>query len=829
MALVFILLGVNMVYIGYMNVTSEPDESARVDDGTHDLQNTEETVEDDSSKEKNSFIPTQSETPRKISSGISLKYQEEETEIPDTDKNTPENGDSADGSGDEAGEGESEDQTETSENGDTEDQSPEKETMDVVPPAGPDDTEEEPEEENDEEEETGEEASKIEYDFTCEENYYCPADRTSLACIRVGLAIDNSYAVTNIQWGLINPTEDIAPRSFTIRIPEKAMLSNLTMELNERVYYSFIIPDCDEKHNWTAPDKMAVFIKWLDHDMLQMNLRVPPLSFMKINLRYETFLTRYLGDFSYEIPLQGINSYENIGRLVTTVDLYHHNGLDELEISGPVGKTDLNITNSQAAGIVVKDNQSHIPDIKFTYSVGEPPLQGDVTVHNDGDGGYFLLRFSPSQNALQEAPVPKHIIFVIDRSGSMSGNKISQVKTAFEFVVNDLPEDDMFNVLTFSTGVEQYKSEIIAVSENNKAQAVSFISGISASGSTNFNQAALDALSLLNDDGTGSIPIVVLLTDGNPTAGVTPTNSIRNNIKDANTMRSSVFCLGFGADVDFTFLQATSMENYGQAIKISEYGDPTTQITDFYKTISTPLLQSLDFSFSPEVYDVSETDADYLFAGTDIAVTGRFTQTETIDIAIDALGKNGNRQFADTVDIGENDDNPFVARLWAYQKIESIIEEMKVFGETSDLIQQVVDLSCEYNFLTEYTCFVIEVDDLNVWNPENEEAVQEDPEPEPEEEPEEDPDDEGNASNRSRAWSPFPVEKENNDDIAHPEGTERERWTEERKTVIEKDGPDVINCVVNEKIDRRSHAVYLEMAMVLMAMGVFIKVLTRKR
>ena len=821
-ALVFILLGVNMVYISYMNIANEPAEKAQFEDGIQDPENTDEEITDGISQEKGTFAPTHTDTQKATTPNVSLKYQEEEPEKDNTVLNTPEPGDD----GNVLGTGEDENQTanlgDTSPRGKNEDGSPEEnDTVNVIPPEESVDTE------GSSAEEIGSGVSKIEYDFTCGEDYYHPPDRTSLACIKVGLAIDNSYAVTDIQWGLINPTEDVTPKSFTIRIPDKALLSNLTMELNDRIYYSFIIRDNDEEHNWTAPDKMAVFIKWLDDGRLQMNLRVPPLSFMKINLRYETFLTRYLGDFSYEIPLQGINSYENIGRLVTTVDLYHQSGLDNLVLSGPIGKTDLNVTGGQAAGIVTRNNQSHIPDIELTYSVGEPPLQGDVTIHNDGDGGYFLLRFSPSQNALQEAPVPKHIIFVIDRSGSMSGNKISQARSAFEFVVNDLPEDDMFNILTFSTGVEQYKSEIIAPSENNKAQAVNFINSMSASGSTNFNKAALDALALLDDDGTGFIPIVVLLTDGNPTAGVTNTDSIRNNIEDANTMHSSIFCLGFGGDVDFDFLRAIGMENYGQAIKISEYGDPTTQIMDFYKTISTPLLQSLDFSFSPEVYDVSETGADYLFAGTDIAITGRFTRTETIDIFIDAISRNGNRQFADTMEVQENADNPFVARLWAYQQIEKIIEEMEVFGETSDLIQQVVDLSCEYNFLTEYTCLVIEVDDMNVWNPENEEAGEEEPEPEPE--PEEEPDDEGNASNRSRAWCPFRVDEEKNDDTFHPEGTERERWTEEKKTVISKDGPEVINCVVKEKVDRRRHTAYLEIAFVLIAIGASIKLLTKKR
>jgi hypothetical protein len=273
---------------------------------------------------------------------------------------------------------------------------------------------------------------------------------------------------------------------------------------------------------------------------------------------------------------------------------------------------------------------------------------------------------------------------------------------------------------------------------------------------------------------------VVLLTDGQPTAGESDCTRIRNNIVNTNTARSSVFCLGFGSDVDFDFLRAISMENFGQAIKISTSGDPTNQITDFYRTISTPLLMQMDFGFSENVYDVSQESADYLFAGTDIAITGRFERCESFDMEINATGRNGVRTFTDTVNVGGNDKNPFVARLWAYQEIEKIMEQMEVYGETSELVDRVVELSCQYDFITEYTCFVVEIDDLNVWYPEDLEGQQEEPEFPPEEE------EDDNGSNRSRSSLPFQDSPSENDDMVnHFEGVMICKWTEEKKAVFE--------------------------------------------
>jgi len=785
LVLVFLLLGVNMAYIIYMNAAERPVEIIRVGNSEDDPGN--ESADASDGLTENYFFEelmganNKTEIPQ--NDNVTVEPEKPVIQHPDTPAES--NNEPAETAEEKSEKVAANPVEEVVDAGPELTDEPEMENTSVAPPKQePEEKEDEKEEEkpagDPEPEEEDRNRPRQHYEFNYEDEAYYPPDRVSLARTLVSLVIDNSYAVTDIQIDVANPTANISMKSFTIRIPDEAMVSNLTMVLNGHTYYSFIIPKEAEKEVKNGPDKMAVFIKWHNSNSLEMSLRVPPLSYMKVNLRHETFLKRYLGEFSYNVPITGINSYEKIGEFVMIMDLYHQSGLENISVSGPINNWDLDITSNQAAGMVIRANQSSLQDIKLCYTVGEPALEGDVTVHNDGDGGYFLLRFSPSANALQEAPVPKHIIFVIDRSGSMSGKKISQVKDAFEYVVNDLPADDKFNILTFSTSVEQYKPEIIPASSQNKQQAVNFINNIGASGSTNFNQAAWDALELLGDQGDSHIPIVVLLTDGQPTAGETDSTRIRNNIVTANTAHSSVFCLGFGSDLDFDFLRAISMENFGQAIKISTSGDPTNQITDFYRTISTPLLLQMDFDFSEDVYDVSQQSADYLFAGTDIAITGRFERCDSFEVEINATGRNGVRTFSDTVNVGGTDKNPFVARLWAYQEIEKIMEQMEVYGETAELVNRVVELSCQYDFITEYTCFVVEIDDMNVWYPEDLEGQQEEPEFPPEEE------EDDNGSNRSRSSLPFEDCPPDNDGAFHH--FERDvicRWTEEKKAVYE--------------------------------------------
>jgi len=70
------------------------------------------------------------------------------------------------------------------------------------------------------------------------------------------------------------------------------------------------------------------------------------------------------------------------------------------------------------------------------------------------------------------------------------------------------------------------------------------------------------------------VPIIVFLTDGEPTEGITSPYVIRKNIKDANKAKVSIFTIAFGIDneANYDFLKALSLENYGIAQRFFQEG-----------------------------------------------------------------------------------------------------------------------------------------------------------------------------------------------------------------------------------------------------------------
>ena len=101
----------------------------------------------------------------------------------------------------------------------------------------------------------------------------------------------------------------------------------------------------------------------------------------------------------------------------------------------------------------------------------------------------------------------------------MSGKKIEQVRGALKFVLNNLREGDLFNIIAYDSAVEKFRPELERYNDATRKAALGFVEGIYAGGTTNIDAALRTALAQLQDSSRPNY--VVFLTDGLPTVGVT--------------------------------------------------------------------------------------------------------------------------------------------------------------------------------------------------------------------------------------------------------------------------------------------------------------------
>ena len=116
---------------------------------------------------------------------------------------------------------------------------------------------------------------------------------------------------------------------------------------------------------------------------------------------------------------------------------------------------------------------------------------------------------------------------MIDRSGSMRGEKLAQVREAALQVLAGLDDGEAFNVILYNEGVEALSDRPLRKSREAIRGATEFLEGMTARGGTNIHDALLEALRQPPSEGT--LPIVLFApSSGLPTVGFADLGKLRS-------------------------------------------------------------------------------------------------------------------------------------------------------------------------------------------------------------------------------------------------------------------------------------------------------------
>ena len=141
--------------------------------------------------------------------------------------------------------------------------------------------------------------------------------------------------------------------------------------------------------------------------------------------------------------------------------------------------------------------------------------------------------------------VARDIVLVIDRSGSMEGEKMAQAIGAAEYVLDHLGANDRFAVIDFSRYVHAFDEGLRPAAD--AAAGIEYVRGLSSGGNTNISGALERGMAYLDGERPGT---VIFLTDGLPTVGLERAEDILAVTEDAAPERTQLFAFGVGYDVD---------------------------------------------------------------------------------------------------------------------------------------------------------------------------------------------------------------------------------------------------------------------------------------
>ncbi len=538
------------------------------------------------------------------------------------------------------------------------------------------------------------------------------ASPATIDYLHITADVNNGYAITTVEEKLTNPHDAATDDEFRFLIPDSAFISGFSLFIDGIEYKADVLPKKEAQERFdeaVSKGRTAGILKAKKRNIFSYSLSFAPHQSITVRMTYEQPVKKMLGEYEYVLSLRETDVAHTVPDLSVNITVASVNRITSLETPG---FEDANTKYLSATKARVTYSAGRLPDsdLRVVFTTDSTPLNGEMLFYETGGQGYLMHVFSPSVEDLGTTALAKEIIFVIDKSGSMRGSKIAQVKTVFTGIIADLPPDDYFNVIFFDRQSIIFNSTLMEANAQTKADAANFVAALDAEGGTNINEALLNALSMFKPD-TGRVPIIVFLTDGEPTDGVTSPYAIRENVKAANGAKASIFTIAFGIEDEknYDFLRALSLENYGVAERFYPDKDAETRMNTFYKTVSTPVITGMDFSYS-DSSDIVNTGYNTLFAGSDAIMLARYPAgIKGIDSSIDAVTRTGSRSFDKTFPVVSRPENAFIPKLWAYTKIRRLMDRTVVEGETDDLVSKITALSLEFGFVTPYTSLFVEV------------------------------------------------------------------------------------------------------------------------
>ncbi|KAF3860886.1 hypothetical protein F7725_001141, partial [Dissostichus mawsoni] len=511
----------------------------------------------------------------------------------------------------------------------------------------------------------------------------------------VGCTVVSRYAVTTVQSSVWNQLPVTKEAAFEVDLPSSAFISNFTITSNGKVYVGQVTERAAARNIYDAAKKQGktaglVATKEREIEKFRVAVSVPSGARVSFSLTYEELLPRRLG--RYELSL-GLRPGQPVQNLSLDVSITERTGISFLK-AFPL-RTSRLLSNT-AQGDAEAPASTHVEQntncARVRYS---PTIQQQNSISSNGLNADFILQYD---------------VELRDLMGEV------QTKQAMSTILGDLREGDHFNIITFSDKVHTWKKgRTVRATRQNVRDAKDFLVNPSSSSSSSSHLSSR------------RVPLVIFLTDGEATIGVTTGDTILSNAKKA-LGSSSLFGLAFGDDADFLLLKRLALDNRGVARMVYEDADAALQLKGFYDEVASPLLSDIQLSYlDDQAFDITRSMFPNYFQGSELVVAGRvkpglkdfkvsMSATDSKqriklenEVLISHAKGNGS---ADSVECsaGSEGISTFVHRLWAYFTIKELL--LAKLNATDPATQRILadkatNLSLKYNFVTPVTSLVV--------------------------------------------------------------------------------------------------------------------------
>ena len=315
----------------------------------------------------------------------------------------------------------------------------------------------------------------------------------------------------------------------------------------------------------------------------------------------------------------------------------------------------------------------------------------------DGED-YLLAVVNPPAIKVQGQRRDRETIFVIDNSGSMSGESMDQAKQGLLLALDRLAPTDEFNVIRFDDTMDILFTTAVAANEQNLARAKRFVSNLEANGGTKMLPALRAALVDNDKSNTEEVRQVVFITDG----------SIGNEDQLFSAItgglgRSRLFTVGIGSAPNAYFMTRAARQGRGAFTYMDDVTKVTEQSAKLFAALENPVMTDLAVKLPTGAADAYPSPLPDLYSGEPVTLVLRAADLKG-DLTLS--GRLNGSTWSQTFSIADAASTKGVAQLWGRAKIAGFEESRYSGMSLEDVDKGVLRTALDFHLVSRLTSLV---------------------------------------------------------------------------------------------------------------------------
>jgi len=509
--------------------------------------------------------------------------------------------------------------------------------------------------------------------------------------------IEGDMATVELRQTFYNPSQVPLEAEYLFPLNQKAAVFGMTMQVGDEIVQAVIrekeTAEAEYQKAASEGKAAALLTQHRPNMFTQRIANLMPGLPVEVTLKYVQMVPKIEGQFELVVPLIVGPRYESpkANTIVVAQDddapiqnatwsvspLPVYPSVAGLDLPESFSTDRVSLDLNMVAGVEVSQFASPTHPINITHS--DTGLNAQFT---------------------QSKVMDNKDLFVLDTSGSMSGQPLAASKRFMDAALQGLRAGDYFRIIPFSNSARHFANGASPATTSNIQAGLRFVSKLSAGGGTEIDNAIRTAFAASSPANT--MRIVVFLSDGYIGGEARVLRTIREQIG-----QSRIYAFGIGSSVNRYLLDSMAEEGRGYARYVGLDEDAMDVAEILAANLKTPLLTDIEIDWGDlEVADVTPARIPDLFAGNSLRVYARYKGADQGQVVLKGLVRGRKAEMPVKLVLSDQQGEAALPLIWARNQIATMERRIAVRdrGEAADA--EITRLGLEFSLQTRNTSFV---------------------------------------------------------------------------------------------------------------------------